>query len=104
VFRVLVVNFATSETLFVKGTMFPDSKIDKLTSPDGRTHNQVDYILREEDIKVYLLPDLLEGLTDTNHDLVVTKLRERLSISKRSTQKFDMRRFCLKKLNNAEIK
>jgi hypothetical protein len=33
---------------------------------------------------------------------VVAKLTERLSVSKRATQKFDMQRFYLKKLNDAE--
>jgi hypothetical protein len=35
---------------------------------------------------------------------VGTKLRERLSVSRRTTQKFDMQRFYLRKLNDAEVK
>jgi hypothetical protein len=35
---------------------------------------------------------------------VVAKLRERLSVSKRGAQKFDMQRFDLRKLNDAEFK
>jgi flagellar basal body rod protein FlgB len=35
---------------------------------------------------------------------VVAKLRERLSVSKEATQKFDMKRFGPKKLNDAEVK
>jgi hypothetical protein len=35
---------------------------------------------------------------------VVAKLRERLSVSKRVAQKFDMQRFDLRKLNDAEVK
>jgi hypothetical protein len=35
---------------------------------------------------------------------VAGKLRERLSVSKRVTQKFDIQRFDLKKLNDAEVK
>jgi hypothetical protein len=34
---------------------------------------------------------------------VVAKLRERLSVSKRASQKFDMQRFDLKKLNDTEV-
>jgi hypothetical protein len=35
---------------------------------------------------------------------VVTKLRERLSVSKRVALKFDMQSFDLRKLNDAEVK
>jgi hypothetical protein len=39
-----------------------------------------------------------------DHCLVAGKLRERLSVIKRVAQKFDMQRFDLKKLNDAEVK
>jgi hypothetical protein len=43
---VRVVNFATSKNLTVKSTIFPHRNIHKVTwtSPDGRTHNQIDHI------------------------------------------------------------
>jgi hypothetical protein len=41
---VRVVNFATSKNLYVKDMMFPYRNIHKYTwtSPDGKTHNQID--------------------------------------------------------------
>ena len=44
---VRIVNFATTKNLVVKSTMFPRCNIHKYTwtSPDGKTHNQIDYIL-----------------------------------------------------------
>jgi len=41
------VNFATSKNLVVKSTMFPHRNIHKYTwtSPDGKTHNQIDHVL-----------------------------------------------------------
>jgi hypothetical protein len=41
---------------------------------------------------------------DTDHYLLVTKVRKRLSVSKQVLQKFDMERFNLKKLNDMEVK
>jgi hypothetical protein len=45
--QVTIVNFATSKNLAVKSTMFPYHNIHKFirTSPDGKTHNQIDHIL-----------------------------------------------------------
>ena len=42
-----IVNFATSKNLVVKSTMFPHRNIHKYTwtSPDGKTHNQIDHVL-----------------------------------------------------------
>jgi hypothetical protein len=38
-----------------------------------------------------------------DHYLVAAKLRERLSVSKRVAQKFDMQKFDLRKLHNARL-
>jgi hypothetical protein len=41
---------------------------------------------------------------DTDHYLVVVELRERISVSKRTRQNFDLERFDLKKLDDVEVK
>jgi hypothetical protein len=41
---------------------------------------------------------------DTDHYLVVAKLRERISVSNRARQNFDLERFDLKKLDDVEVK
>jgi hypothetical protein len=43
---VRIVNFATSEHLVVKSTMFPQRNVHKYTwtSLDGKAHNQIDHI------------------------------------------------------------
>jgi hypothetical protein len=45
--EVRLVNFATSKNLRVKSTMFPHHNIHKYswTSPDGKTHSEIDHIL-----------------------------------------------------------
>jgi len=44
---VRIVNFAISKNLVVKSTMLPHQNTHKYiwTSPDGKTHNQIDHIL-----------------------------------------------------------
>jgi hypothetical protein len=41
---------------------------------------------------------------DTDHYLVVAKVRERLAVSKQAAQEIDMERFNLKKLNEGDVK
>jgi hypothetical protein len=41
---------------------------------------------------------------DTDHYLVVAKLRERFSVSKQARQNSDLERFDLKKFNDVEVK
>jgi hypothetical protein len=82
---VRVVNFATSKNLFVK-SMFPHRSIHKYnwTSPDGKTHNQINHILIDMrrhssilDVRSFRGADC-----DSDHYLVVAKVRERLAVSK----------------------
>jgi hypothetical protein len=96
---VRVVNFAASGNLIVKSTTFPHRDIHKhtWTSPDGvlidkRRHSNILHVLSFRGAEC-----------DTDHYLVVTKLRERISVSKRARQKFDLERFYLRKLDAIEV-
>ena len=104
---VRIVNFATSKNQVVQVTTFPHQNIHKYTwtSPDGKTHNQTDHMLIDRrwqssklDIRRFRGADC-----DTDHCLVVAKVRERLVVSKQAAQKFDGERFNLRKPNEIEI-
>ena len=103
-----IVNFATSKNLVVKSTMFPHQNIHRCTwtSPDGQTHNQIDHILIDKrrhssiiDVRSFRGADC-----DTDHYLVVAKVRERLAVRKQAAQKSDGVRFNLRKLNDLEVR
>jgi hypothetical protein len=105
---VRVVNFATSKNLIVKSTIFPHHDIHNhtWTSPDGVTHNQIDHVLIDKrrhsnilDVRSFRGADC-----DTDHYLVVAKLRKRISVSKRGRQNFDLERFDLRNLDDLEVK
>jgi hypothetical protein len=105
---VRVVNFATSKNLAVKSTIFPHQNIHKYswTSPDGKTRNQIDHVLIDRrwhssilDVRSFSGADC-----DTDHYLVVAKVRERLAVIKQAAQKIDTERFNLKKLSELEVK
>jgi hypothetical protein len=86
--------------------MLPHRNIHKYTwtSPDAKTHNQIDHFLVDRqrhsnilDVRSYRAADC-----DTDHYLVVLKVRERLTVSKQGLYRFHMERFNLKKLNEIE--
>jgi hypothetical protein len=105
---VRVTNCATSKNLIVNSITFPHRDIHKhtWTSPDGVTRNQIDRVLIDKRRHSNLLGvHFFRGADcDTNHYLVVAKLRERISVIKRARQKFDLERFYLKKLDDVEVK
>jgi hypothetical protein len=75
----------TSKNLIVKSTTFPHCNIHKYTwtSPDGVTHTPIDHVLIDKrqhsnilDVCSFRFADY-----DTDHYLVVAKLRDRISVN-----------------------
>jgi len=94
--------------MVVKSTMFPYRNIHKYTwtSPDGKTHNQIDYILVDRrrrprflDVQCFRRPDCA-----TDHYLEAAKLWEILAASKEETRKFEVEGFNLRKLNELGVR
>jgi hypothetical protein len=71
-----------------------------------KTHNQIDHILvdRRRHSNVLDVRSFRAADCDSDHYLVVAKVMERLSVNKQRSQRFDMERFSLKKLNDVERK
>ena len=61
---------------------------------DRRWHSSI--------LDVYIVSGVAES--DTDHYLVVAKVRESLAVNKETAQKFDGERFNLKKLNELEVR
>jgi len=105
---VRLVNFATSQYLVVKSTMFPHRNIHKYTwtSPDGKTHNQIGHVLidRRWNSNVLDVRSFRGADCDTDHYLVIAKFRERLAVGKQAAQRVDRQRFNLRKLNEPEVR
>jgi len=82
--NVRIVNFATSKNLVVKSTMFPYRNIHKLawTSTNGKIHDQIGHILIDRRWHSSILDVRSIGGADgdTDHYLVVAKLREILAV------------------------
>jgi hypothetical protein len=83
---VRLLNFATSKNLRVKSTMFQHRNIHKYTwtSPDGKTHNQIDHFLvdRQRHSNMLDVRSFRAADCDTDHYLLVAKVRERLAVNK----------------------
>jgi hypothetical protein len=78
---VIVINFATSKNSVVKSIMFPsDMHIYTWTSPEGNTHNQIDHVVidRRQHSSIVHVRIFRGADCDTDHYLVVEKVRERL--------------------------
>jgi hypothetical protein len=69
------------------------------TYPDGNAHNQIDRILidRRRHSSVLNVRSFRAADCDTDHYLVVAKIRERIAVNKQGSHKFHMESFNLKK-------
>ena len=94
--------------MVVKSTLFPHRNVHKYTwtSPDGQTRNQIDHILIDRrwyssilDVRSFRGADC-----DSDHYLVVAKVRERLAVRKKTAQEVVGERFNLGKLNELEVR
>jgi hypothetical protein len=81
--------------------MFPHCNIHKftLTSPDGKTHNQIDHILIDgrQHSSILDVASFRAAGGDNDHYLVVAKVRTRLAVSKQTARRVHMEMFSLKK-------
>ena len=76
------------------------------TSPDGKTYNQIDHVLidRRWHSSVLGVRNFRGADCDTDHYLVIAKVRERLAVGKEASQSFDRQRLNLRKLNELEVR
>ena len=70
------------------------------------THIQIDHVLLDRkwqsnvlDVRSFRGADF-----DTDHYVLIAKVRERLSVGKQAAQRFDRQRFNLSKLNELEVR
>jgi hypothetical protein len=76
------------------------------TSPDGKTHNQIDHILTQRTRQSSILDtrSLRAADCDNGHYLVVAKIRNRLEVNRQVSHRFHMEMFTLKELNEVQGK
>jgi hypothetical protein len=88
--------------------MFQHCNIHKYTwtFPDGKTHNQNDHILvdKQRHSNVLDVQSFRAADCDSDHYLVVAKVKERLAVNKQRSHRFHMKRFNLKNLNEVDGK
>jgi hypothetical protein len=102
------IRFSMERGMRIKRTMFPHHNIHKFTwtSPDGKSHNQIDHIFTDmrRHSNALCVQSFRGEDCDTDHYLVMAKVRGRLVVIKQITHRFYMERFNLRKLNETEGK
>jgi hypothetical protein len=96
---VRVVNLATMKNVIFKSTVFPHRNIHKFTwtSPDGKTHSQIDRILIGVSIQVFLMSDDSGEQTVILTSIWLWQKLEGLAASKQTMHKLYVEMFSLKK-------
>jgi hypothetical protein len=88
--------------------MFPHQNIHKYnwSSPDETTHNQNDHILidRRWHSSICDVQSFRGADCDTDHYLVVAKVRERLAVRKQAAKNSNVERFYNRKLSELEVR
>jgi hypothetical protein len=86
--------------------MFPHRSVHKCTSSEENTQNQIDNVFIDRrrhssvtDVRYFRGYDC-----DTDHCMVVAKVRGRLAVSKRAAQKIDTERLNRKKWHERNVK
>lgn len=96
----MLINFAASKDMVVGSTMFPGKRIHKGTwrSPDGNTVNQIDHVLisRRHRSNLISTRSYRGANVDTDHYLVVSRIRARISNARKLPTKVPKRVATLK--------
>jgi hypothetical protein len=107
---------ATMHPLFSRHVLVCDQKISFLavswvskytwTSPDGKTHNQIDHISidRRWHSAIVDVRSIRRADCDTDPYLVVEKVRERVAVSEQGVQNFNVEIFSFRKLNELKVR
>jgi hypothetical protein len=76
------------------------------TSPEGKIYNQIDHVLidKRRHSSILDVRSFRGAECDTDHYLVVAKVRERLAMSERAAQRIDTERFSVRKLKEVDVK